>query len=112
MAGSVAGTVWLTVDWIVTKKPKFLGFLTGAVAGLATITPASGFVQPWASFVIGFVAGIVCYAGAWSFKHKFKLDDALDVAGVHGVGGITGTLLLGCLATPDANPCIYFVVIV
>ncbi|MDG6913371.1 MAG: ammonium transporter [Nitrososphaerota archaeon] len=103
LAASVAATVWLAMAWIFEKKPKFLGLLTGAVAGLATITPAAGFVSPSASIVIGLLAGIVCY-GAIYLKNHMKWDDALDVWGVHGVGGVLGALLLGVFASTAFNP--------
>jgi Amt family ammonium transporter len=102
IAASVAGATWLAVAWILEKKPKFVGFLTGAVAGLATITPAAGFVTPGASFVIGLLAGFVCY-GAISIKNKRQWDDALDVWGVHGIGGAIGVILLGVFATTAVN---------
>jgi len=103
LAASVAGFTWLVLAWIFEKKPKFVGFLTGAVAGLATITPAAGFVSPSSAFIIGVLAGIVCYV-AISFKNKKGWDDALDVWGVHGVGGVLGTISLGIFATTALNP--------
>jgi Amt family ammonium transporter len=86
-----------------SKKPKFIGLLTGGVAGLATITPAAGFVSPPSACLIGVVAGIVCFY-AVALKNRMAWDDALDVWGVHGVGGILGTLMLGILATTALNP--------
>jgi Amt family ammonium transporter len=103
IAASVAGATWLALAWVLEKKPKFVGFLTGAVAGLATITPAAGYVTPGASFIIGLMAGIVCYV-AIAFKNKEQWDDALDVWGVHGIGGATGVILLGVFATTAVNP--------
>jgi ammonium transporter, Amt family len=103
IAGSFAAVTWLFVDWMITKKPKFLGLLTGAVAGLATITPAAGFVSPSTAALIGIIAGVVCYY-AVALKNKFGLDDALDVWGVHGVGGLIGTILLGVFASLAFNP--------
>ncbi len=103
IAASFAAITWLIVDWFFTKKPKFLGLLTGAVAGLATITPAAGFVSPVTAVIIGIIAGIVCYF-AVSLKNKLKLDDALDVWGVHGVGGLIGIILLGVFASVKFNP--------
>src|SRR4029078_5765365 len=91
------------IDWFTTKKPKFLGLLTGAVAGLATITPAAGYVSPATACLIGLIAGVVCYY-AVALKNKLKWDDALDVWGVHGVGGFLGILLLGIFATKAFNP--------
>ncbi|MFH0816940.1 MAG: ammonium transporter [Methanobacteriota archaeon] len=94
LAASVAAATWLILAWKFEKKPKFLGLLTGAIAGLATITPAAGYVTPGAAIAIGFIAGAVCYSAIW-YKNKRKWDDSLDVWGVHGIGGITGTILLG-----------------
>ena len=102
VAASVAGATWLALAWILEKKPKFVGFLTGAVAGLATVTPAAGYVTPGSAFIIGILAGIICYA-AISFKNKRQWDDALDVWGVHGIGGGTGVILLGVFATTSVN---------
>ena len=103
IAASFAAVTWLLMDWMSSKKPKFLGLLTGAVAGLATITPAAGFVSPTTAVIIGVVAGIVCWY-AVSLKNKLKLDDALDVWGVHGVGGLIGVILLGVFASTAFNP--------
>ena len=103
IAASFAGIVWLLIAWIFEKKPKFLGLLTGAVAGLATITPAAGYVTPTSAVIIGIAAGVVCYF-AISLKHRLNLDDALDVWGVHGVGGFLGILLLGLFASAAVNP--------
>ena len=102
IAASFAGVVWLIMAWVFEKKPKFLGLLTGAVAGLATITPAAGFVTPTSAAVIGTLAGVVCYF-AISLRTRMKLDDALDVWGVHGVGGFLGILCLGLLADASVN---------
>ena len=88
-----------------SKKPKFLGLLTGAVAGLATITPAAGYVSTPYAVLIGILAGGICYL-AIGMKNKLGLDDALDVWGVHGVGGILGTILLGAFATTAINPTV------
>ena len=96
-AASFAAVTWLAIEWIHTGKPKFIGLLTGAVAGLATITPAAGFVPLWAAVLIGISAGAVCYL-AVSLKNKLGWDDALDVWGVHGIGGLLGTVLLGVFA--------------
>ena len=102
IAASFATVAWLVVEWIRERKPKFVGLLTGSIAGLATITPCAGFVPVWASPIIGSVAGIVCYL-AVQFKNKMKWDDALDVWGVHGVGGVLGTILLGMFASTAIN---------
>ena len=103
LAASFAAVTWLLMDWMTTKKPKFLGLLTGAVAGLATVTPAAGFVSPASAAAIGIISGIVCYY-AVTFKNKRMWDDALDVWGVHGVGGFIGIILLGVFATKTFNP--------
>jgi Amt family ammonium transporter len=103
LAASFAAITWLVVEWMHVKKPRFLGLLTGAVAGLATITPAAGFVTPGFAVLIGIIAGIVCYL-AVAFKNRMGWDDALDVWGVHGVGGITGVIALGLFASKVANP--------
>jgi Amt family ammonium transporter len=91
------------VEWGHSRKPHFVGLLTGAVAGLATITPAAGFVPIYASVIIGIVAGLVCYY-AVALKNRLHWDDALDVWGVHGVGGTLGILLLGVFASTSMNP--------
>ena len=103
LAASFAAVTWLFIEWWHAKKPHFVGLLTGAVAGLATITPAAGYVPIWASVVIGTAAGAVCYY-AVALKNRLKWDDALDVWGVHGVGGILGILLLGVFAGTTINP--------
>ena len=102
IAASFAAVVWLVCGMIFEKKPKFVGLLTGAVAGLATITPAAGFVSIHAAVVIGSVAGLVCYF-AVMLKNKLGWDDALDVWGVHGVGGMIGVIMLGLFADPLIN---------
>jgi Amt family ammonium transporter len=102
IAASFAGPVWLLLAWIFERKPKFLGLLTGAVAGLATITPCAGYVTPTSAAIIGILAGVVCYF-AVSLKNKLRWDDALDVWGVHGVGGALGVILLGVLASTAVN---------
>ena len=102
IAASFAGPVWMLLAWIIEKKPKFLGLLTGAVAGLATITPCAGYVTPTSAAIIGILAGVVCYF-AVNLKNRLKWDDALDVWGVHGVGGALGVVLLGLMATKAVN---------
>ena len=102
VAASFAAIVWLFLAWVLEKKPKFVGLLTGAVAGLATITPAAGFVTVQQAAIIGIVAGVVCYF-AVSLKNKLHWDDALDVWGVHGVGGSLGVIMLGLFATSSVN---------
>lgn len=103
VAASFAAVVWLAIDWKITGKPKFVGMLTGAVAGLATITPAAGYVNTATAAFIGSFASIICYL-AVNLKNKLKWDDALDVWGVHGVGGITGVILLGIFSSSAVNP--------
>ena len=103
ISASFAAVTWLIVEWITTRKPKFLGLLTGAVAGLATITPAAGYVSPTSAVIIGVIAGGVCFY-AVALKNKLQWDDALDVWGVHGVGGLIGIILLGIFASTSFNP--------
>jgi Amt family ammonium transporter len=103
VAASFAAIVWLAIDWRYARKPKFLGLLTGAVAGLATITPAAGYVSPVTAIIIGSAAGAVCYAAVY-LKNRLHVDDALDVWGVHGVGGALGIILLGVFASKAWNP--------
>jgi Amt family ammonium transporter len=105
VAASFATITWLIIEWSRVKKPKFVGLLTGAVAGLATITPCAGFVPLWASPIIGIAAGAICYM-AVNLKNKLGWDDALDVWGVHGMGGVTGVILLGVFASNATNPAI------
>jgi len=102
IAASFAGPVWMLLAWIFEKKPKFVGLLTGAVAGLATITPCAGYVTPTSAAIIGIVAGVVCYF-AVNLKNRLRWDDALDVWGVHGVGGALGVVLLGLMASTAVN---------
>ena len=102
--GGMAGmAMWTALEWIKLGKPTTLGAASGAIAGLATITPAAGFVGPNAAIAIGLIAGAVCYV-AVNMKSRFKFDDSLDVVGIHGIGGITGTLLLGIFASKSVNP--------
>jgi Amt family ammonium transporter len=103
IAASFAAITWLAVAWILERKPKFVGLLTGAVAGLATITPAAAYVSPAGAAAIGVAAGLVCYF-AVSLKNRLRWDDALDVWGVHGVGGALGIVMLGVLARKAINP--------
>lgn len=103
IAASFAAISWLLLEWVLMKKPKFVGLLTGAVAGLATITPAAAFVSTGSAAIIGLAAGIICFA-AVSLKNKLHWDDALDVWGVHGVGGALGIIMLGLLGSTAVNP--------
>jgi len=102
IAASFATITWLVIEWFYERKPKFVGLLTGSIAGLATITPCAGFIPIWASPIIGIAAGMVCYF-AVRFKNRMKWDDALDVWGVHGMGGVLGTILLGVFASKAVN---------
>ena len=102
--GGMAGmAMWTVVEWLYQGKPTTLGAASGAVAGLATITPAAGYVTPNSAVIIGLVAGFCCY---WAvvFKSKMRFDDSLDVVGIHGLGGLIGTLMAGLLATKGINP--------
>ncbi len=100
-AAAVLG--WLLVEWIRNGKPSVLGGISGAVAGLVAITPASGFVQPFPALLIGFVAGAVCFFMVTAVKSKFGYDDTLDAFGVHGAGGTVGAILTGVFATSAVN---------
>jgi ammonium transporter, Amt family len=108
LAASAGALSWMFLEWWTRGKPSVLGMITGAIAGLGTITPASGFVLPWHGVVIGVIAGIVCFWGCTWLKRRLGYDDSLDVFGVHGIGGATGTLLTGVFAvgmlsaSPDA----------
>lgn len=102
IAGAGGALSWASVEWIYKGKPTTLGAVSGAVAGLATITPASGFVSPMPALFIGLTAGILCYIGVVG-KNKFGYDDSLDVVGIHGVGGTWGALALGLFATKAVN---------
>ena len=98
IAAAAAAVSWMIAEWIFRGKPSVLGIISGAVAGLVAITPASGYVDPFGALIIGFAAGLVCYWGAVVLKPKLGYDDTLDVFGVHGLGGITGALLTGVFA--------------
>lgn len=99
-AACVAALVWLFIEWIKLGKPSALGFATGAIAGLAAVTPASGYIGPFGAVVIGLVSGGFCYIAATTLKKKFGYDDSLDVVGVHGGGGLVGSLLVAFFASP------------
>jgi Amt family ammonium transporter len=99
ISAATGSLAWMMMEWIRHGKPSVLGIVTGMVAGLGTITPASGFVGPGGALVIGFSAGIICYYATQAIKQKFKIDDSLDVFPVHGVGGILGTVLAGVFAS-------------
>ena len=93
ISAATAALTWMAIEWIGHGRPTLIGTTTGAIAGLATITPASGFVGPIGGLALGVIAGLLCYACVGLVKHRLKVDDALDVLAVHGVGGATGTLL-------------------
>jgi Amt family ammonium transporter len=102
-ATAAAALGWLLVEWMHNGKPSVLGGISGAVAGLVAITPASGFVQPFPAMLIGFIAGILCFFMVTAVKSKFKYDDTLDAFGVHGAGGTIGAILTGVFATMAVN---------
>ncbi|MFH0984964.1 MAG: ammonium transporter [Candidatus Omnitrophota bacterium] len=104
IAGAAAGLTWALLEWKFNSKPTMLGMITGAVAGLATITPAAGFVGPVSAIWIGILASGVCFFFVAVVKTKFGYDDSLDAFGVHGVGGILGTLATGLWASKAVNP--------
>jgi Amt family ammonium transporter len=103
ISAGVAALTWMTIEWSARGKPSVLGILSGAVAGLGTITPAAGFVEPWSAMVIGLMAGGICYWASVILKTKLGYDDSLDVFGVHGVGGILGSIVTGVFATRAIN---------
>ena len=98
LAASAGAFIWMALEWWIRGKPSVLGMISGAVAGLGTITPASGFVLPMQAVLIGLIAGTVCFWACTWLKTKIGYDDSLDVFGVHGIGGMTGTFLAGVLA--------------
>src|ERR1700754_4679421 len=98
LAACAGALTWAAIEWATRRKPSVLGMISGAIAGLGTITPASGFVAPWHGVLIGVVAGALCFWACTWLKQRFRYDDSLDVFGVHGVGGLTGTLLVGVFA--------------
>jgi Amt family ammonium transporter len=103
LAGMAGMAAWTGVEWLKLGKPTTLGAASGAIAGLATITPAAGFVGPNSAILIGLIAGVTCHY-AVSMKGKLGYDDSLDVVGIHGVGGLIGSLLLGIFASKAVNP--------
>jgi Amt family ammonium transporter len=103
LAGMAGMAMWTLMEWFKLGKPTTLGAASGAIAGLATITPAAGFVGPNAAIAIGLIAGVVCFT-AVNMKSRLGYDDSLDVVGIHGVGGAVGTLLLGIFASKAVNP--------
>jgi Amt family ammonium transporter len=103
MAASSAAVTWAVIEWIRNGKPTMLGTVSGAIAGLATITPSAGFVDAGAALIIGVIASMFCFVAVSIIKMKFKYDDSLDAFGVHGVGGMIGPLLTGVFANPAVN---------
>jgi len=101
ISAATGSLAWMMMEWVKHGKPSVLGIVTGMVAGLGTITPASGFVGPGGALIIGFSAGIICYYATQLIKQRFKIDDSLDVFPVHGVGGILGTILAGVFASSE-----------
>ena len=99
LAACAGAVIWTALEWAHRGKPSVLGVISGAVAGLGTVTPASGYILPWHGVVIGVIAGGVCYWASTILKHRLRYDDSLDVFGVHGVGGLLGTMLAGVFAT-------------
>ena len=99
ISASVGALTWMAIEWIKSGKATMIGIATGMVAGLATITPASGTVGPAGALLIGLMAGIICFYATQAVKSYFKIDDSLDVFPVHGVGGMLGTLLAGVFAS-------------
>jgi ammonium transporter, Amt family len=100
---AAAALGWILAEWFQHGKPSILGGISGCVAGLVAITPASGFVKPMPALIIGFAAGIVCYFAVVKVKNMFGYDDSLDAFGVHGVGGTLGAILTGVFATKEVN---------
>jgi Amt family ammonium transporter len=98
IATAMAGLAWMFTEWAMKKKPSVLGIISGAVAGLVAITPASGYVNPVGSLVIGIAAGVLCFFSSTALKHAMGYDDALDAFGVHCIGGIIGAILTGVFA--------------
>jgi Amt family ammonium transporter len=99
LAACAGALTWAAIEWATRRKPSVLGMISGAIAGLGTITPASGFVEPWHGVIIGVIAGALCFWACTSLKHRLNYDDSLDVFGVHGIGGLAGTILAGVFAT-------------
>ena len=113
LAACTGALAWMFAEWATRGKPSVLGMISGVIAGLGTITPASGFVLPWHAVVIGLLAGLICFWACTTLKQRLRYDDSLDVFGIHGIGGILGTLLTGVFAvgalsataeTPGGSP--------
>jgi Amt family ammonium transporter len=99
ISAAAATITWMAIDWYKNGKPGLVGMITGMVAGLATVTPASGYIGPVGGLILGISSGIICYWFVGFIKNVMNIDDSLDVFAVHGVGGILGTILCGLLAT-------------
>jgi len=103
IAGATAGLTWAGLDWIINRKPTMLGAITGAIGGLACVTPAAGYVDLWGAITIGVLAGLIPFLFVMVIKPRIGLDDTLDAWGVHGVGGIIGSIAVGVFANPIVN---------
>ena len=103
LAASSGALTWVTMEWLGRGKPSVLGLISGAVAGLGTVTAASGYILPWHGVVIGIAAGAVCFFASTEIKRWLGYDNSLDVFGVHGVGGALGTILTGVFATASVS---------
>jgi Amt family ammonium transporter len=101
LSAATAGLVWALIEWRRFGRPSMVGLVTGVIAGLATVTPASGFVGPIGGVVLGAAGSLICYQAVEIVRHRLKIDDSLDVFAVHGVGGILGVLLAAVLAAPE-----------
>ena len=101
ISAATASLVWMVIEWVKYGRPSLIGIVTGMVAGLATITPASGYVGPGGALVIGLAGGLVCYWITAMIKQTFRIDDSLDVFAVHGVGGATGVMLTAVFAAEE-----------
>jgi Amt family ammonium transporter len=104
MAAAGAAVAWAVLEWVLRRRPTALGLVSGAIAGLATVTPAAGYVTPLAAIGIGVLTGVVCYVAVMIVKSRLGYDDSLDAFGVHGVGGMFGVLLTGVFASQALNP--------
>jgi Amt family ammonium transporter len=102
-AAAAAATAWFLLEWKRNGTPTVFGIMTGSIAGLATVTPAAGFITPWSAMIIGILAGVICFYSVAVMKSKLGYDDSLDAFGVHGVGGILGSLFVGIFATKTVN---------
>jgi Amt family ammonium transporter len=99
VSASTAALTWMAIEWLRNGKPSVLGIATGSIAGLAAVTPASGFIGPFGAVAIGFLSGCACFYASVILKMRLGYDDSLDVFGVHGVGGFLGTVLAGVFAS-------------